>query len=271
MMALRALLPSLVLASPPDDTRQRVSVDANGGARQPTPSPPRFAVPAGQLRVTFERALTDPSLQSLAPTLLANASLPVLQLDHFLQSDEEVEALLQMGDAAGFQESMMQADTSRQQWRTSASAFGPRPTDSVADSLVLADVFSRASELTRVPIENFEPTQIVRYRPGQYYKLHLDQFDELNAQPGGPRVYTLLIYLNDVDDKAGGETVFKYAGEDGRMLFVRPRKGRALLWPNTLDSDPLARQMNAMHAGGPLKEGAVKLAVNQWIRQRPIV
>ena len=51
----------------------------------------------------------------------------------------------------------------------------------------------------------------MRYAPGQYYKFHLDHFDELNAQPGGPRVYTLLIYLGDVDEGDGGETVFKYA------------------------------------------------------------
>ena len=197
---------------------------------------------------------------------MANTTLPVLQLDKFLQSDDEVTALLQLGEDSGFVASQMQSDAQRQQWRTSASAMCGLPTQSAADSLVLADIFDRASQVTRVPISNFEHTQVVRYEPGQYYKLHLDQFDEMNHQPGGPRVFTLLIYLNDVEDGAGGETVFKYAGDDGKMLFVHPRQGRAILWPNTLDSDPLAREHKAMHAGGPLRKG-VKFAVNQWIRR----
>ena len=105
-------------------------------------------------------------------------------------------------------------------------------------------------------------------------------------------MYTLLLYLTDVDEGArgewslsttawvnshphphphpgaGGETIFKYGnGPDGKMLTVRPRAGRALLWPNTLDSEPLQRDPNGFHAGAPLKSGR-KLAVNQWIRQR---
>ena len=248
-----------------DDTQQ-VNVDASGHQQLP-PSRNVFAVPAGQIHVIFRRALEE--FDDLEPTLLANTTFPVLQFDKFLQTDDEMTALLQLGEDAGFVDSQMQGDTSMQQWRTSASAMCALPAESAADSLVLADIFDRASKVTRVPLANFERTQVVRYEPGQYYKLHLDQFDELNAQPGGPRVFTLLIFLNDVDDKAGGETVFKYAGDGGGFLIVRPRQGRALLWPNTLDADPMARELKAMHAGGPLKQG-VKFAINQWIRQRPV-
>ena len=72
-----------------------------------------------------------------------------------------------------------------------------------------------------------------------------------------------------MEEGAGGETLFKYAvGSDGKMLTVRPRRGRALVWPNTLDSDPLQRDPHGFHAGAPLRSGR-KLAMNQWIRQRP--
>ena len=82
---------------------------------------------------------------------------------------------------------------------------------------------------------------------------------------GADRIYTLLVYLNDVDAGAGGETVFKYA--DGAWKKVLPRKGRALLWPNTLDTDPAARDHATMHAAAPLRHG-VKHAANLWLRQR---
>ena len=124
------------------------------------------------------------------------------------------------------------------------------------------------ANLTRVPLANFEVAQLVQYRPGQYYKMHTDYIKEQQHSAAGPRVYTLLIYLNDLEQGQGGETVFKYAGADGKMLFVQPRKGRAVLWPNTLDVQPLEREMQAFHAGAPLRSG-VKYAVNQWIRQRP--
>jgi prolyl 4-hydroxylase len=92
------------------------------------------------------------------------------------------------------------------------------------------------ANLTRVPRSHFEPTQLVEYQPGQYYKMHSDYLGE---QADNPRVYTLLVYLTGASD--GGETVFKYAGPEGKMLFVAPKPGRALLWPNTLDSNPRER------------------------------
>ncbi|MDC0526094.1 2OG-Fe(II) oxygenase [bacterium] len=253
---------------------QRMAVDARGQQNVP------FAVPAGEVALTFQRALDE--FRDLQPQLLANRTLPVLQLDAFA-SEFEVAALLRLGEDAGFESSEMQPGSTRQkQWRTSASAMCATPLRTSAESAVLAALFERAANLTRVPLANFEPSQVVRYHPGEYYNFHLDHFDELNSQPAGPRVYTLLIYLGDVDEGNGGETIFKYAlqGAEAQkaaaaqgappppMLRVTPRRGRALLWPNTDDADPSVRLYDAMHAGAPLR-GGVKLAVNQWIRQRP--
>jgi hypothetical protein len=237
-----------------------VGVDAYGGQD----AAPAFAVPAGAVATTFARAVDE--FAELRPSLLGSA-LPVLQLDAFA-SDDEVDALLAAGEAAGYTASEMQAGSSRQLWRTSSSTVIGAPAALAAGrSPVLAALFERAANVTQVGLAHFEPTQLVRYEPGQYYKLHLDHFDELAAEPAGPRVFTLLLYLNDVPDDAGGETVFKYAREDGRMLFVRPRKGRALLWPNTLDSDPTVREQKAMHAGGPLRSG-VKVSPPKTERRR---
>lgn len=63
----------------------------------------------------------------------------------------------------------------------------------------------RIAALSGLPIENGEPLQILRYRPGQEYKPHFDWLDV-----GNRRVMTALAYLND--DYEGGETEFTKIG-----------------------------------------------------------
>ena len=57
---------------------------------------------------------------------------------------------------------------------------------------------------------------------GQYYNWHTD-FAE-----GEDRLLTCILYLNDVEDDAGGTTEFT----SGRI--VKPRKGKVLIFPSTL-------------------------------------
>lgn len=69
------------------------------------------------------------------------------------------------------------------------------------------------------PFSGMEYLQMLHYKKGQeYYKPHVD------AGPGTPRVFSALLYLNDV--KVGGETHFN------RYNFsVSPKKGRLLIFP----------------------------------------
>lgn len=46
----------------------------------------------------------------------------------------------------------------------------------------------------------------------------------------GPRILTFFLYLSDVEE--GGETVFPSLN-----ISVSPKRGRALLWPSTMDHD----------------------------------
>lgn len=48
----------------------------------------------------------------------------------------------------------------------------------------------------------------------------------------GPRILTFFLYLSDVEE--GGETAFPKLN-----ISVRPKKGTALLWPSTLDENPV--------------------------------
>jgi prolyl 4-hydroxylase len=109
----------------------------------------------------------------------------------------------------------------------------------------------RLAALTGTRVEQGEALQILRYRPGQEYRPHVDWLGEDN-----PRVLTALVYLND--DYAGGETAFVETG-----LKVRGRRGDVLVFRSEGPSgglDPLSK-----HAGLPVTAGTKYLA-SRWIR-----
>jgi prolyl 4-hydroxylase len=104
-------------------------------------------------------------------------------------------------------------------------------------------------------VDQGEPLQILRYRPGQQYRTHLDAISGLDNH----RILTVIVYLND--GYGGGETRFTRANLD-----VRGRKGDALLFRNILDDgrpDPLSE-----HAGLPVTNGT-KLIATRWIWEQP--
>ena len=115
----------------------------------------------------------------------------------------------------------------------------------------------RMAAASATHVDQGEPLQILRYRPGQQYKAHYDALAGLKNQ----RIMTLLVYLND--DYRGGETRFLKAG-----LSLKGRKGEGLLFRNTLADgrpDPMSE-----HAGLPVTAG-VKLIASRWIRAEPFV
>lgn len=98
-----------------------------------------------------------------------------------------------------------------------------------------------------------EALQILRYRPGQEYRPHLD-FVRTTANN---RVLTALVWLNA--DFQGGETQFVKTG-----LALKGRKGDAIVFRNAgpdNQPDPLSE-----HAGLPVTKGTKYLA-SRWIRE----
>jgi len=109
----------------------------------------------------------------------------------------------------------------------------------------------RLAMLSGTRVEQGEPLQILRYRPGQQYHPHVDWLDDANQ-----RIMTALIYLND--DYAGGETAFVKTG-----LKVKGRKGDALIF-RSVDADGGFEPLSE-HAGLPVTSGTKYLA-SRWIR-----
>jgi prolyl 4-hydroxylase len=142
--------------------------------------------------------------------------------------------------------------------RTSSGMFLPPRSDAFVERINL-----RIAALMHAPVENGEHTQILRYQPGQEYVPHLDyehrpdkDGHDVWEKTGGPRVATLVIFLNDVEE--GGETVFPQAG-----VSVSPSRGSAVYFHYTnrhRQVDPLS-----LHAGAPVIRGE-KWVATQWMR-----
>ncbi len=121
-----------------------------------------------------------------------------------------------------------------------------------AEDVAVNALNRRMAALSGTRIDQGEPLQLLRYRPGGEYKPHMDA---LPAEPN-QRILTLLVYLSD--DYEGGETAFPHTG-----LSFRGRTGDALLFRNAgADgrADPLS-----LHAGLPVTRGTKYLA-SRWIR-----
>ena len=78
-------------------------------------------------------------------------------------------------------------------------------------------------------INNSEQSDVVIQRSivGQQYNWHSDfVHPKLDGLGGGVRILTCILYLNDMEDDAGGCTEFTC----GRI--VKPKKGKVLIFPS---------------------------------------
>jgi prolyl 4-hydroxylase len=99
--------------------------------------------------------------------------------------------------------------------------------------------------------------QVLKYELGQKYTVHHDYGAEDIHLACGPRILTFFLYLSDVEE--GGETAFPSLN-----IAVKPKKGRALLWPSTLNDNPEAQDTRTFHEAKPVIQGT-KMAANSWI------
>lgn len=140
----------------------------------------------------------------------------------------------------------------------------------------IARIENRVSELFSLPNHCIEPLQLVKYESGQYFAEHHDTgilFDDYSIElppkslTSVPRrIVTVLVYLSDVPEEAGGKTVFPLlddpkTGKKG--VAVTPKRGMALMWCNINKYGLPDKRL--VHAGEPLLSGAIKYAMNIWV------
>lgn len=127
----------------------------------------------------------------------------------------------------------------------------------------LTGLITTISSFVRLPPENSEPSQLLRYQGEQKFDPHNDAFGN-NAggreflAHGGQRLFTTICYLNDVEK--GGETEFPHL-----KLQIAPKLGRVLIFGNTR-LGTAQQHPHALH-GGRAVEAGEKLALSIWWRQ----
>ncbi|KAL3802627.1 hypothetical protein HJC23_011951, partial [Cyclotella cryptica] len=118
-------------------------------------------------------------------------------------------------------------------------------------------IHDRIAKVTGIMVGNSEDFQISKYETGQVIDIHHDYVDAQQNRRCGPRILTFLLYLSDVD--GGGETIFPYFG-----ITVKPKLGRALLWPNVFHSDPKTKDKRMVHGAKSVVKGQ-KFVANAWL------
>lgn len=127
--------------------------------------------------------------------------------------------------------------------------FGP-----VDEDCVINAINRRIALVTGTDWRAGEMLHVLRYTPGQQYRLHHDGLPQVANQ----RAWTAIVYLNDGFE--GGATDFPLLG-----VQVPPRRGAMLLFANTVANgaiDPRTR-----HAGTAVEQGE-KWVATRWIRTR---
>ena len=145
--------------------------------------------------------------------------------------------------------------------RTSSHVtLGPRQHDHVLEAIEQC-----IARVCGVSALHGEFVQILRYRPGEEFKPHVDYFNESgeatyrSLADGGQRADTVLVYLNDGYE--GGATAFPELG-----LAVQGRRGDILHFHN-LDAAGVGHK-DSLHAGTPVTSGE-KWLLSKWIRSEP--
>ena len=130
---------------------------------------------------------------------------------------------------------------------------------------MVKNIFHKISKLIDLSKYELEDLQIGHYHPGQYYQPHYDQCYNINEEScqkfcnnDGPRVKTILIYLND--NYQGGETNFPLLQQKFKL-----NQGNALLFENTNIQEKQVHQL-ALHQGTELVSGE-KWIANVWIQK----
>lgn len=135
----------------------------------------------------------------------------------------------------------------RSEYRSAETFFPPRswPPSREFDRLVMSTAAPLVRRAWRADIRRTSDTHVVRYPPGGFYLPHSDGV-------GGKdyRYFTVLCYLNEGFE--GGRTCFP-----GLNLSVRPRAGKAILFPSTY-----------LHCAEPVAAGE-KYVIVTWLTGPP--
>ena len=223
----------------------------------------------GDLNKLFTSWATDDKFETYKPMVhsspggeFGGADGPwVITFDNFM-SDDEADSIWQGGEISGFERSTDQGKTNDagemekvvSKTRTSSNAWCNQKCEKLPGVKSVTDKIELVTSIQQTHYESF---QILEYERGQFYRRHHDSSSGKDSTPSGHRILTFFLYLSDVEE--GGETSFSKLGLD-----VRPKKGRALVWPSVLNGNPNEWDDRMFHEAKDVIKGE-KRAANHWI------
>lgn len=239
-----------------DVARSAVETAKRGGWSEP---PPPVPVPGPDLAASpcFIRT-SDREVQVLSAMVL-----PRLVVFGKLLSDDECDAMIGLARERLRRSSTVDSwsgGDALSDWRTSDGMFF-----APGEHELLRRIEARIAGLVNWPADRGEPMQVLRYGPGAEYRPHHDYFDPgvpgtaRALGRGGPRVATLLMYLNA--PVRGGATTFPDVG-----FQVTPIKGNAVFF----SYDRPHPMTCTLHGGAPVLEGE-KWVATKWLRAQAVV
>lgn len=276
----------LCLGAPESSNLDKSRVDQSAvvdGATAP------FAMGPGGERLALNQTTTTHLARGMDAKLFD--VVPEIQLtyvENFLTDDEAVELVRICDSRSGWSPSPLKRQGSRGSGERDDGREGGAERTSSSCPLLWHELYRgatgdeslrREAELTSLLADrvvalfheieitpaHVEPFQLVRYRPGEKFAPHGDYHEHpaSSSYDGEQRLFTLLVFLNDVSPRdGGGYTRFPHYD-----LAILPRIGDAVAWANVAaDGEPDTR---SMHEGVAPRLGD-KYVMNVWLTDRPL-
>ena len=203
----------------------------------------------------------------------------LVQLENLL-TDEECDAMIAQTKVAidGSDFALLANDEEDEDGGACQSTQAWCDPDHCMKDAILQNAWQKIEELVGLPFDTHtEPVHFIQYVPGQKYGRHTDAIPEEYNSMAGPRIFTLLFYLNDIHEGNGGETCFpqieRSGGSDTSKICITPKKGRAVIWPNIrnelLDGTTEIPENRTYHEANSIQEG-YKYAGTIWYHLRNV-
>ena len=199
----------------------------------------------------------------IADNVTMFSSSPIVYVVHDFISDEECNAFIDFGRKNLKRSKIIDPDQDAYIFDNSRTSYQCWIKHDANDHINEAS--KKLSTLVHMPIRNAESFQLVYYSQGAEYQEHCDAFNydtevgKKHWEPGGQRMITALIYLNNVEK--GGGTAFPRLD-----IEIIPKKGDVLIFHNCKEGTNRT-DYDSLHAGLPVISGE-KWAVNLWFRER---
>eukprot|EP01084_Bolivina_argentea_P062850 114884_1 len=209
----------------------------------------------------FYKLLSDKYLVWKYNISLLSFEPPIIELDNFLTENMINEFINEnnfnysrSADAGDLDENFVYKPV-YSETRTSKNAWCQNECEELNST---NRILLQIEEVIGINRMHFEQIQVLKYEIGEHYNMHHDYIDIQYDMPCGPRIITFFIYLND-DDLEGGETAFPNID-----IKVKPKAGKAIIWPNVYSNDVFKRDDLTEHAAMDVVAGT-KYAMNVWI------